>query len=325
MILEGSLIKKIIGIKDAIRAVEKVFKYLGRKKTQMPPKLYLHLDKYKGDFRAMPAYIDGLRGCGIKWVNVHPGNRKKGFPTVMALIILNDPKTGFPLCVMDATYLTALRTAAAGGVAAKYLARRDSRTVALVGCGVQAQAQLLALLELFRIKAVNIWSFNCARALRSIKMIPGFKGLRLNACGNIKDCVKGSDIIVTATPSKKPLVKLEWVKPGAHINAIGADAKGKQELDYRILKKAKIVVDSWEQASHSGEINVALSKGQISKKDIYADIGEIVTGKKARFNNEEITVFDSTGLAVQDIAIANLAYEKAVKLKVGRRVDFIKF
>lgn len=323
LILEGKTIKTIVGIKETIAVVEKAFRYLGEGKVQMPPKVYIRLDKYKGDFRAMPAYLDGFKGCGIKWVNVHPDNRKKGLPTVMAIIILNDSSNGFPLCVMDATYLTALRTGAAGAVAAKYLANKDSRKVGLVGCGVQAQTQLLALKELFNINQVNIWSLRCAEAIKSIRNIKIFQKIKINVSGSIKDCVKDCDIIVTATPSRKPLVKLGWIKPGTHINAIGADAKGKQELDPSILKKAKIVVDSWEQAKHSGEINVPLSKGQISRKDIYADIGEVVIGKKSRSSKEEITVFDSTGLAIQDIAMANAVYSKAVRLKIGRRVTFI--
>lgn len=323
LILEGSAIKQLIGIKDALKAVEEAFRYMGEGKVQMPAKLYIHLDKYKGDFRAMPAYIEGFKGCGIKWVNVHPENRRKGLPTVMALIILSDATNGLPLCVMDATYVTALRTGAAGGIAAKYLARRDSRIIALVGCGVQAKTQVLALNELFNIEQVNIWGLRRQEILRFIRDTAGLRNLKMVVSQTIKDCVKDCDIVVTTTPSRKPLVRLEWLKRGVHINAMGADAKGKQELDPRILKKAKVVVDSWGQASHSGEINVPLSKKELSQKDIYANIGEIVIGKKARSNDREITVFDSTGLAIQDIAMANIIYRKAIRLKKGKYVSFI--
>lgn len=324
LILDGATIKRLVGIKDAIKAIEEVFRYFGEGKVQMPPKLYIHLDKYNGDFRAMPAYVEELKGCSIKWVNVHPDNKRKGLPTVMAIIILSDPSNGFPLCVMDATYATALRTAAAGGVAAKYLARGDSRRIALVGCGVQAKTQLLVLNELFDIKQVNVWGLKRAEAAGFIREMKGLKGFKTVVSDNIKDCVKDSDIVVTTTPSRRPLVSLEWIKEGVHINAIGADAKGKQELDPGILKRAKIVVDAWEQASHSGEINVPLRNGELSKRDIYANIGEIVTGKKkARTEREEITIFDSTGLAIQDVAIANIIYRKAKRLKRARYVEFI--
>ena len=239
----------------------------------------------------------------------------------MAIMILSDPKNGFPFCVMDATYSTTLRTGAAGGVAAKYLANASSEKVALVGCGVQARTQLEALRSIFEIKEVSIWSI---RRYESEKFARKVKGLKKCVCDTIKECVKDADIVVTTTPSRKPIVKLNWLKKGAHINAIGADANGKQELEPAILKKGKVVIDAWEQASHSGEINVALKERKISKKDIYADIGQIVSKKKrARTNKDEITVFDSTGLAIQDVAIADLIYKRAKKLKKGKYLKFI--
>jgi len=283
----------------------------------MPQKVYLDLSEYSGDFRAMPAYVKGLDKCVLKWVNSHPKNPKLGLPSVMAIIILSEPKTGVPLCIMDGTYATNLRTGAAGAVAAKYLARKDSNTVGIVGCGAQAETQLMALHEVFDIKRVKLWDPNPSSVENLIKKTRGLKEKIIQA-PNIQSCVEGCDIVVTATPSRKPIVKLEWLKRGVHINAIGADARGKQELEPQILKKAKVVVDSIEQASHGGEINVPLSEGIISKKDIYADIGEIVTGKKpARTSDEEITVFDSTGLAIQDAAIGDLIYRAALKKKKG--------
>lgn len=324
LILDNQTIKKLVTIKEAIKAIEQVFRYFGQGKVQMPPKLYIHLDKYRGDFRAMPAYVEGLKGCAIKWVNVHPENIRRSLPTVMAIIIFSDPRNGFPLCVMDATYATALRTGAAGGIAAKYLARPDSKRIALIGCGVQARTQLQALNELFEIERVNIWGPNRAEAIRFIKQMGQLRKLKIQIQNTVKACVKDSDIIVTTTPSRQPLVNSKWIKAGTHINAIGADARGKQELDPMILKRAKIVVDAWGQASHSGEINVPIRKGKLSKKDIYADIGQIVAGKKqGRRKKEEITVFDSTGLAIQDVAIANIIYRKATKLKKGKYVNFI--
>ncbi|MBU4312545.1 MAG: alanine dehydrogenase [Candidatus Omnitrophica bacterium] len=323
LILDSNTIRRLIGIKDAMKAIEKVFRYFGQGKTEMPPKIYIHLDKYKGDFRAMPAYVEGLKSSILKWVNVHPENKKKGLPTVMAIIILSDPRNGYPLCIMDGTYATALRTGAAGGIAAKYLARRDSRTLALLGCGAQAKTQLAALCEVFAIDKVNTWDIKRSQSLSFLKGIRAL-GLKTRISNSVRDCVKDCDIVVTTTPSRSPLVKLEWLKKGVHINAIGADAKGKRELDVRILKRAKIVVDSWEQASYSGEINVPLARGELSKKDIYADIGEIVTGKKkGRTSADEITLFDSTGLAVQDVAIADVIYRKAVEARAGKYVKFI--
>ncbi len=326
LILDAATIKKLVGIKEALKAIEDVFRLLGEGKTRMPPKLYLPLPEFDGDFRAMPAYVEGLKGCGIKWVNVHSQNKKRTFPTVMAIIILSNPSNGFPLCIMEATYLTALRTGAAGGVAAKFLARPDSRKVALVGCGVQARTQFQALMEVFDIREVKVWGIKDKETREFIGEFKGLKKVDIKLSPTVEACVKDSDIIVTTTPSRKPLVRLKWIREGVHINAIGADAEGKQELDSRVLKKAKIIVDDIKQASHSGEINVPLSRGELSKKEIYADIGEVVCGKKkGRSKKGEITIFDSTGLAIQDIAMANLVYSKGLKLKGARYVNFVSF
>ncbi len=323
LILTNSEIRRLIGMDEALEAVEKAFVLHGKGAFQMPPKIYLHLDKYEGDFRAMPAYMEGIEACGLKWVNVHPRNSRFGLPAVMALLIFSDPRTGYPLAIMDATFITNLRTGAAGGVAAKCLARRNSSVVGLVGCGAQARSQLLALKILFRIKSVRVWGNRLECAKRFLKETRRF-GLNTEIKKNIRDCVRGVDIVVTTTPSRKPLVKSEWIKDGAHINAIGADAKGKEELEPELLKRAKIVVDDWRQARHSGEVNVPLSKGMISRKDIYASLGEVLTGnKKGRTSAKEVTIFDSTGLAIQDIAVANLVYKKAVKKRIGRRVEII--
>ncbi len=291
--------------------------------AQMPPKIYLHLEKYSGDFRAMPAYIEGMDACGLKWVNVHLKNRRFGLPAVMAVIILSDPKTGFPLAIMDGTEITNLRTGAAGGIAAKFLARKDSSIVALVGCGVQARTQLLALNEMFKIKKVFIWGCMLQHAKKFLKDMSHL-GLKIEIKQDVADCVSQADIIATTTPSRRPIVKFEWVKKGAHINAIGADAKGKEELDPKILKNAKIIVDDKRQASHSGEINVPLAKGLLKEKDIYSELGQIIIGKKkSRISNSEITVFDSTGLAIQDMAVADLVYKKAVKNKIGKLIEIV--
>jgi len=299
--------------------VEETFSAQARGRIQMPAKIYLHLDKYHGDFRAMPAYIEGMDACGIKWVNVHPQNKKYGLPSVMAIIILSDPRSGFPLAIMDGTYITNLRTGATGAVAAKYLANKSSSKVSLVGCGNQAQNQLIALQQIFKIKLVSIYDCDPYKAASFIRKM-NFLGIKIKRCLSIEESIDDADILVTTTPSKKPIIKSEWISPGMHINAIGADAKGKEELDPGILKKAKLVVDDRVQAIHSGEINVPIAKKIIKDSDIYATLGEIVTAKKrGRKSKNEITVFDSTGLAICDVAVANYAYKEAAKRGLGSR------
>jgi len=320
LILTSAEVKRIIEMRAVLKAVENAFRLHGKNLVQMPAKIYLHLDKYTGDFRAMPAYIEGMEACGIKWVNVHPKNRRFGLPAVMAMIILSDPKDGFPIAIMDGTLLTNFRTGAAGGIAAKYLARRDSGVVGLVGCGAQARTQLLALKELFKIKSVYICDKDNTCIKRFLKDTKSF-GLNIKVRDKISDCVKKADIVVTTTPVRSPIVKSEWIREGTHINAIGADARGKQELEPALLKRAKIIVDDWRQASHSGEINVPVSRGTIAQKNIYATLGEVLTGKKkGRTSPKEITIFDSTGLAIQDMAVAYLVYKRAIKERIGSYV-----
>lgn len=315
--LNKNEVESLIDIKDSIRMVEEAFKQHGLKKVQMPPKLYLYFRKYNGDLRAMPACLEEQDIAGVKIVNVHPHNPEKGLPTVMALVILNSTQTGAPLVVMDGTYLTDIRTGAAGGVAVKYLASRKSKIIGMVGTGNQAKTQLLAINEVIDIQEVKAFSRSEKHALafkEEMEKIIGCEIIPRKSIEQVCDC----DILVTTTPSRKPIVMNQWVSEGMHINAIGADAKGKQELDPLILKRSRIVVDDLPQASHSGEINIPFSQGLISKDDII-ELGEVIVGKKkARISDSDITIFDSTGLAIQDVAAANLVYQKALENNIGR-------
>jgi alanine dehydrogenase len=289
----------------------------------MPPKSYLYYQKYDGDLRTMPAYLEGMDATGVKIVNVHANNPDKGLPTVMAIMVLNSPQTGAPMALLGGTYLTSMRTGAAGVVAAKYLARKDSKVVGIVGAGVQGRTQLMGLSRHFSIETVKVADLDLARCRNFEEECRTFLDCNYLCATDVKD-VCDCDILVTATPSRSPLVKTGWISEGTHINAIGADAKGKQELESDILLRAKVVVDDISQASHSGEVNVSLAKGVISLGDIYAQIGEIVAGKKpGRENDREITVFDSTGLAIQDVSTAQKVYCKAVEKSKGTKLSFL--
>ena len=327
LFLSDDEVRELISIREVIDVVEFAFREKGLGRVQMPPKIYLHFDKYNGDLRAMPSYLEEIDVSAVKIVNVHPENRVKyGLPTVMATIVLVDPRNGFPIAVMGGKTITDMRTGAAGGIAAKYLARRNSKIVGFIGAGAQARTQLAALLEVFgSFDEVRVWSIDKTRRKFKEEMDAKYGHLcRIVAVESAEKAVRDADIVVTVTPSRKPLVMKDWISPGTHFNCIGADAPGKEEIDPMILREAKIVVDDWEQASHSGEINVPLSKGLISKENIWAELGEIVAGKKAgRTSDEEITVFVSTGLAIQDAVTANLVYKKALGNKAGRFIKMI--
>lgn len=303
---------------SAMNAVEKAFAEHGKKKVQMPPKPYLYFPKHNGDLRTMPAFLEEDDIAGVKIVNVHPENRKKGLPTVMAVFVLNSTETGAPLAIMDATHLTDVRTGAAGGVAAKYLARKDSKVAGFVGGGSQARTQLLALSRAFDLDCVKVYTRSSASASSFASFAEELLSCDVVIADTIPDVCR-ADIVVTTTPSRDPLVKAEWIAEGTHINAIGADAQGKEELDPLILKKGRVVVDDKVQAFHSGEVNVPLSSGIITEDMICCEIGEVVTGlKEGRTSVEDITIFDSTGLAIQDVSVGNLVYKEALESAIGQ-------
>jgi len=308
LFLNNSNVKSLLNMAEVIEAVEQAFRDWEQGKAIMPAKTYLVVDK--GDFRGMPAAIPGA--AGIKWVNVHTQNPTAGLPTVMAILIYSDPSSGYPLAVMEATDITAYRTGAAAAIASKYLARKEAHTLGIIGAGQQAYTQLLAHAELFDLQLIRVHDLFEAAVTKFIRSFPQYK---IKACS--PEEVLTSDIVCTITPAREPIVRQEWVMPGVHINAIGADAKGKEELAPAILKEAVIIVDEIKQASSGGEINVPLSNGLLKAEDIYATLGEIITGAKTgRIDDKQITVFDSTGVAIEDIALLNWSMIKPDKPEI---------
>ena len=301
--------EQCLDIGDVNRAVEAAFADHGNGLVQMPPKLYVTLPT--GDFRTMPAYLPSLNIAGVKIVNVHPDNPNMGLPTVMALTVILDTETGQPTAILNATQLTDMRTGAAGAVAAKYLAPKKECVLGVIGTGRQAEAQVRATARELTLTGVRVWSRNPAHAEAfAARCNPlDAKSVSLeHAC----DC----DVLVTTTPSRIPIVKSEWIHAGTHINAIGADAPGKEELDPDILHRARVFVDDPTQAFHSGEINVPIGKGLYQPWMIAGTLGEVVIGRRKREHPDEITIFDSTGLAIQDLAIASIAIGQSTGMEL---------
>jgi len=305
-LIKRSDVEKALTMKDCVDVVENAFRLYGEGKVQMPPKSYLYFEDYFGDLRCMPSYIRDIGAAGIKAVNVHPENRNAHLPTVMATILLIDPKTGYPVAVMDGTHITNMRTGAAGGVAAKFLAKDKCTKAAFIGAGIQAETQVAAMMITRpMVKEAAIVDLDKARAESFAKHCSEKYGLNAKVVDSIHEACEGADIINCTTASRKPIVMKADVTRGAHINAIGADAKGKQELDGNILKEAKVVIDDWVQASHSGEINVPVHNKQFTEKDLAAELGKVIAEKlKVRTSDDDITIFDSTGLAIQDLMTA---------------------
>ena len=323
IILSQSEVLAALDMRGALSAVEGVFRLHGRRQVQMPAKVYLDLPG--GDLRAMPAYAAPLGFASIKNINMHPGNQ--GVPSIIGTLTLFDPRTGFPLAIMDATAITRLRTGAATGVATRLLARADASVLSLIGAGNQALTQTEAILAVRpRIEQVLVHDLDPERAANFARAATDKFGVVVQIVGSVEETVRKADILTTITPARTPIVQAEWVKPGTHINAIGADAAGKQELASTLTAAARVVVDDMEQATHSGEINVPLSTGVFRDSDIYAELGHVVAGvKPGRQNATDITIFDSTGLALQDLACAAHVYRKLIAAGGElRRFDFLK-
>jgi ornithine cyclodeaminase/alanine dehydrogenase len=314
LMLSQSDVRSVVTMDAALSVVERAFVAHGMGESVMPPKVYLSLPQHHGDFRAMPAYYAG--SAGVKWVNSHPENPERhGLPAVLALYILSDAETAVPLAVMDGTILTALRTGAAAAVASKHLARACPRTVGFVGCGVQSRFLLEAHRAAFGDIEVLAYDRSVEAADRFAKEAGGTRAPI--------ERVAAADVVCTSTPSRSPIVERAFVRAGTHINALGADAPGKQELDPRLLCDAKVIIDDWEQATESGEVNVPLHQGSYQRDRIHATLGEVLAGKKSGRVGDEITIFDSTGLAIQDLALARHVYEAARAKNLGTLFELI--
>ncbi len=309
LFIDEKTVLKTLTPRTANTLTAKAFRENIPEKVQLPEKVYLTLEE--GDFRAMPAYARlGAGICGVKWISVFPKNSKAKRPVVNGTMLLSDPRDGSLMAVMEANALTALRTGAAGAVASRCMANPRPRILSLVGAGVQSEYQLRCHRVFFRFREVRVWSPTFREAGRFASRLRRFHA-GIEPMRSLSSCVEGADIISTCTPSRRPLLMRGWVRAGAHINAIGADAKGKRELASSLLRHSRIFVDHREQAMHSGEINVPLLKGEIRPSHIRGSITDVIRGKvKARHSPRDITVFDSTGLAIQDLILADYLYRR---------------
>ncbi|MBA2460614.1 MAG: ornithine cyclodeaminase family protein [Actinobacteria bacterium] len=286
----------------AYQAVRDAFVLHARGEWTMQPKLYV-TNYPAGDFRAMPALGGGH--ALLKWVTSFPGNPARGLPTVTGLVILSDADTGRVQAVLEAGSVTALRTGAAAVIAADTLGRSDAATAAVVGAGVNGRAVARTFLALGR--RVTLWDVDASRAREAADEL----GAEVAAS---RDEALAADLLVTVTPGKSILLPEGSLAAGQHVSLMGADGPGKAEIAVAELRRARLFCDDWEQASHGGELAAAVAEGVVGPGDV-TPLGAVLTGEaEGRRTDEEITVFDSTGLAIQDLAIAIAAYERAGKL-----------
>ena len=319
LVLDRRNLQSLLTMSDINDAIEEAFVAYGNGYWEVPAKIIFSQEQYDGDFGAMPAYCHEPEYIAIKWGGVHNRNPAIGLPTTLTQIILSDPKTAWPLAIAEGAWITEMRTGAAAGVATKFMARHDSRTLAVIGAGAVGRRAAESINLVRSLESIRIASRSFTSAEKYASEMTEKLDVPVTAVKSIESAVQGVDIVIIATPARSPQIMAGWIEPGTHINAMGADSPGKQELDPRILEKSRIIVDHKSQAQVCGEIHLPLRQKSLTEAAIIGDVGEMVTGQvTGRRSDSDITVFDGTGMALEDAAVVHLAYHKARSRGVGQ-------
>ena len=322
LVLRKEDIEAVITIEDAIEAVEDGFKALASGKAVIPFPVALEVPDHNGDIHIKPGYVKGYPTYTVKIASGFYDNPKLGMSASHGMLLLFDSRTGLPLCFeVDRCYLTDLRTAAAGAVAARALAKKKVERVAVIGTGTQARMQVEALSKVRDFSELRVWGRDAEKVKKYVSDMGKVIKARIVAAKSAEEAVRGSDIVITATMSQKPVVMADWVGPGMHVTAMGSDSPEKQELDAELLAKAdKYVADSAKQCARLGELHHAIEQRTMTEADVHAELGEVLLGtKKGRESDDEITIADLTGTAVQDVVTSQIVYERALKRGIGTR------
>ncbi|WDV46344.1 ornithine cyclodeaminase family protein [Clostridiaceae bacterium M8S5] len=331
-VLNQEVLKSILQMPMVIEAVEQVYTLKAENKTTLFPMVFHEFETGVADMDIKSGYLEGADIFGLKLVSWYGANKEKGLPLLIGTTMIFDSNTGVPLAILNADHITGMRTGAAGAIGAKYLARKDSRTLLMIGTGHIAQFEIAALLHVVEsIDRVLIYDPMCEQQTLKYtntikdKLRDTFnitKDINYEAVTDLKGAVLSSDIIITATPSRASMIKKDWVKPGTHISCIGADMQGKQEIDEKLFSSSIVVVDDIDQAINVGETQTAYREGLITKDGIYSEMGEIILGTKVgRKSDKDITIFDSTGIALQDLMTSKIALDIAKERQLGITID----
>jgi ectoine utilization protein EutC len=314
-------IRNLISYPEAIAAMEKAFVAYSAGKAMVPPVVHLDVPENEGEVHIKAAYVLGTPSYTVKIASGFYKNKERGLPLSGGMMLVFDSQTGYPLALLlDNGYLTDFRTAAAGAVASKYLAPQEVQQVAVIGAGMQGRMQVQALSFVRKFKLVKVYDHHTTNIVRYLEDMRGKVYADFSAAGTVRDAVRGSQIVITATPSREALIDAAWIEPGTHITALGSDGPHKQELDPQILAKAnRVFADSIEQCVKLGEIHHAVKNDLLKREDIDGELGQVISGAiPGRQSADEITVCDLTGVGVQDAFIAALAYEKADASNAGQ-------
>lgn len=317
-------IRNLLGPKEALEAVREAFVRLAGGQAILPGVINLEIPETRTEAHVKGAFLRTAPFFSIKVASGSYDNPSRGLPVGGGLFLVFDATTGLPRAILfDNGYLTDVRTGAAGALAADLLAKPQIDRVGIVGVGNQARYQLEALLQVRRPRHVVAYGRNPSKAEAYAREMKARHEIPVEVAISVEEAVRDADVVVTATPSTRPLVRAEWVLPGTHITAIGSDGPDKQELDVQVLAKAdKVVADRLEQCLRFGEIHHAVASGALRKEDVYAELGELAAGlKPARVSDEEITVADLTGVGVQDAAVANRVVQGMLERDLGRILE----
>jgi len=320
LILTRKNVRDLLSMDEVIDALEGAFLSYGQGNTVVPVRLPLEVKPYRGVSLFMPAFQEEPKGLGVKVVSVFPENPKKNLPTIFSYYLFCDPQTGSLQALMDGSVLTGIRTGAASGLASRYLARKDSKTLGLFGAGFQAGFQLEAMrVVLPALERVYVVDVDRGRVSEFIRTHSTDGKIKFEAATDTDHVAKESDVIVTATTSSSPLFDGRLLRPGTHINAIGGFTPTMQEVDEETVRKAKVVVDTYEGClSEAGELLIPMQKGKFSRDRIHSDLAGLVSKQKpGREGPDDITLFKSVGTAIEDLAAARLAYQEATKRGIG--------
>jgi len=323
LVLTRTEVAKILDLDTCIEAVERANRMYGEGLAPAPAIMGVHVAD--GGFHTKGGVLDLGRLYFVAKTNANfMRNRERhGLPTIQGTVVLHDATNGFPLAVMDSIEISILRTGAATVVAAKYLARRGTAVVAVAGAGAQGRVQLRAVARVLPVERALVWDIDPARAAALGDELGAELGIEIVAVDDYRKAARDADVCITCTPSEEYILDEEDVRPGTFVAGVGADNPHKRELSPALLARNTVVVDVLEQCATIGDLHHALEAGAMTRDDVHAELGAVVAGRAAgRSSDEEITIFDSTGMALQDVAAAAAVYERAVASGTGRTIDF---
>jgi ornithine cyclodeaminase/alanine dehydrogenase len=323
LVLSESQVQSLIDIDELISTLEKAHVQYSSGHAVMPVRLVVPLPQIQGRITSMPGFLSDDKALAMKVVTYFPENPRQNLPAILGTIMLFSAETGKMIAVMDGSYITGIRTACASAMAAKSLAKLETPIMGILGAGVQARAHIQALTRVRRIERIKIYSPSGVSAAAIKKDMAGVTKSTIEVSRSAEEAVRDSDLLVAASTAKEPIIKSAWLKNGVHISAVGSHRPDDREIDGATVARAKLVVDSRDAVmAECGDILLAIKERSISDSHIHGEIGEVLTGAKpGRIGGDEITLYKSVGIAIQDAATANLVYHKALARGVGTSVE----